>query len=81
MTIVSDGSRAVSGSLDGSVRVWRVATSPNIEQERSSGYFANINDIAFSRDGCRCVSAYEDDTFKVWKCETTEQCITVRGMT
>ena len=80
MTILSDGSRAVSASEDGSVRVWRVA-SLNMEQERSSDYFADISDIAFSRDGCRCVSAYEDDTFKIWKCETTEQCITVRGMT
>ena len=80
MTILSDGSRAVSGSYDGSVRVWRVA-SPNMEQERSSDYFADISDIVFSRDGCRCVSAYEDDAFKIWKCETTEQCITVRGMT
>ena len=60
--------------------MWRVA-SPNIEQERSSDYFAGITDIAFSRDGCMCVSASNDDTFKIWKCETTEQCITVRGMT
>ena len=55
--------------------------SQNMEQERSSDYFADITDIAFSRDGCMCVSASRDDTFKIWKCETTEQCITVRGMT
>ena len=78
--MLSDGSRAVSASADRSVRVWRVA-SQNMEEERSSDYFADINDIALSRDGCMCVSASKDDTFKIWKYDTTEQCITLRGMT
>jgi len=79
VTILSDGSKAVSASDDGSVRVWRLA-SPNMEQGRSSDYFADVTDIAFSRDGCMCVCASEDDSFKIWKCEGTEQCITLRGM-
>ena len=80
MAILSEGSRAVSASADGSVRVWRVA-SQNMEEERSSDYFAYVTDIALSRDGCMCVSASSDDIFKIWKYDTTEQCITLRGMT
>ena len=78
MTILSDGLTAISASDDRSVRAWRLA-SPYMEQKRSCDYFADFTDIALSRDGCICVSASEDDTFKIWKFETAEQCITSRG--
>lgn len=70
------GSRAISASEDGSVRVWTLET----EAHSSSDDINDVTDIALSLDGSMCVSAFKDDTFKIWNCETGEQCSTLRGI-
>ena len=32
-----------------------------------------------SRNGARCVSGSMDGTFKIWKCDAAEECLTLRG--
>jgi WD40 repeat protein len=78
VAIVSDGSKALSGSQDGSFKVWDLDTSPHLKQKR--GHLKCVTDIAVTRDGSRCVSASMDGTFKIWQCETAEECFTLKGI-
>ncbi len=79
MTIISDGSKALSGSVDQSFRVWDLNSSAYLKQDRSRGHLGVVTDIAVTRDGSRCVSASRDGTLKIWNCETAEECITLTG--
>ena len=79
VTIISDGSKALSGSQDKSFRVWDLDTSAYLKQERSRGHPEDIIDITVTNDGSRCVSSSMDGTFKIWKCETAEECFTLKG--
>ena len=81
MSVTSDGSKAFSGSSDGSFRVWDLDTSEHLKQDGSRGHSKTVIDIAVAHDGSRCVSASSDNTFKVWKCESAEEgCFTLRGI-
>ncbi len=79
VTITSDGSKALSGSLDGSFRVWDLNSSAYLKQDRSRGHLECVTDIAMTCDGSRCVSASRDGSLKIWNCETAEECFTLRG--
>ena len=79
MTIISDGSKALSGSDDRSCRVWDLNSSAYLKQVWSRGHLRYITDIAVTRDGSRCVSASTDGSLKIWNCETVEECFTLRG--
>ncbi len=79
MTIISDGSKALSGSHDKSFIVWDLNSSAYLKQDRSRGHLKDVTDIAVTRDGSRCVSASKDGTLKIWNCETAEECFTLRG--
>ncbi len=76
MTIISDGSKALSGSQDATFRVWDLNSSAYLKQDRSRGHLG-VTDIAVTRDGSRCVSASNDGTLKICNCETVEECITL----
>ena len=78
VTIISDGSKALSGSEDASFRVWDLNSSVYLKQDRSRGHLNDVTDIAVTRDGSRCVSA-SDRTLKIWNCETAEKCFTLTG--
>ena len=75
-----DGSKALSGSQDKSFRVWDLNTSAYLKQDESRGHSEDVMDITMSRDGSRCVSSSMDGTLKIWKCETAEECFTLRGI-
>ena len=79
MTIISGGTKALSSSYDGSIRVWRLAIGSYMKQSSSPGHLKDVTDIALARGGSACISASNDGTFKVWECDTAEQCFTVRG--
>ena len=79
VTITSDGSKALSGSEDKSFRVWDLDPSAYLKQGMSRGHPEDVIDIAVTNDGSRCVSSSMDGTFKIWKCETAEECFTLRG--
>jgi WD40 repeat protein len=79
VTVIDDGSKALSGSEDGTFRVWNLGTSAHMEQDRLRGHSKQVSDIAVTSDGSRCVSASRDGTFKVWNCHTGKECFTLTG--
>ena len=80
VTIISDGSKAFSGSQDKSFRVWDLDTSSYLKQDRSRGHSDDVIDVAVAQDGSKSVSACKDGTLKIWKCATGEECFTMRGI-
>jgi HEAT repeat protein len=69
-TFTSDGRRLLSGSKDGTIRLWEVASGKELwalsvdPRPRSGGYGTAV--IAFSRDGTRAVSGGNLGTVKLW---------------
>jgi WD40 repeat protein/serine/threonine protein kinase len=59
-----DGKRVATGDMDGTVKVWDVATGQ--ETLRLKGYTAYVCDLAFSPDGHRLISAAVDGTVRIW---------------
>ncbi|MCW2685170.1 MAG: repeat-containing protein, partial [Mycobacterium sp.] len=61
----NDGSRIVSGGVDGTVRVWNTQTGQPIG-DPLAGHHGQIWAVAFSRDGRRIVSGGFDGTVREW---------------
>jgi WD40 repeat protein len=59
----AEGSLLVSGSQDKSVRVWKVTDGSVVRQVATP---AAVNDVAFTKDGARIVSAQADNLLRVW---------------
>jgi WD40 repeat protein len=60
-----DGEYALSGGVDKTVRLWKVATG---EEVRSFGpHDKAVRAVAFAPDGQRAVSGSEDETVRVWE--------------
>jgi WD40 repeat protein len=74
-----DGRFAVSGSNDGTARVWDVATGD--ELHCFSGHRKKVNAVAFSPDGCRVLSAGDDKLLRLWDAQTGEQLRALEGHT
>jgi WD40 repeat protein len=60
-----DGSRIVSGGVDGTVRVWDAETRQPVG-EPLTGHHGPVWGVAFSRDGRRIVSGSLDGTVREW---------------
>jgi WD40 repeat protein len=59
----ADGARIVTGSADGTARVWNVATGEVLcELKHASG----VDDVAFSADGARILTTSFDGAAQVW---------------
>jgi WD40 repeat protein len=72
----ADGRRAVSGSDDGTLKVWDLATG---ELFRTlEGHTAAVQAVALHDDGRRALSASDDGTLKVWDLGTGE-CLRTMG--
>jgi WD40 repeat protein len=71
VAISADGKRVVSGSWDGTVKVWDAAAG----QEKLSlqGHTGPVSSVAFSPDRKRIASGSEDGTVKVWGAATGQQ--------
>jgi WD40 repeat protein len=70
----TDGSRIVSASLDGTVRVWDAVTG--LELMVLPGHGASAS---FSSDGSRIVSASFDGTARIWDATTGREIAVLRG--
>jgi len=64
-----DSHRAVSGSTDGTLRVWDLETGETLRT--FEGHSRVVNTVAVV-DGCRVVSGSDDKTLRVWDLETGE---------
>ncbi|CAN7699982.1 hypothetical protein [Mesorhizobium sp. LjRoot246] len=64
----ADGSRVVTASLDGRVRLWEV--SGRAFPQELVGHEGDVNDANFSVDGTRVVTASGDHTVRVWDTQT-----------
>jgi len=64
-----DGSRMVSGSGDGSLRLWDTATGQPIGPP-IRGHQGRVDSVAFDRDGTRIVSGSQDKTLRQWDAKT-----------
>ena len=66
--MTADGKRAISASLDHTLKVWDLETGR--ELRTLAGHSASVLGVAVTVDGKRAVSASEDKTLKVWDLET-----------
>ena len=73
VVITPDGTRAFSGSSDGTIKMWDLATGE--ERRVLRGHTGNVNSVAVSLDENLAVSASEDKTLRVWEVETG-RCLT-----
>ena len=72
-----DGKRIVSGSGDGTVKVWDAATGQETLTLR--GHSGTVFSVSFSPDGQRIVSGSADNTVKVWDAATGQETLTLKG--
>jgi WD40 repeat protein len=68
-----DGTRIVSGSSDGTLKLWDAGTGA--ELATLSGHTSAVNAVACSPDGTRIVSGSDDETLKVSDAEGVELAI------
>jgi len=68
VALTGDGQRAVSASLDETLKVWDVASGRELHS--LEGHTSWVNDVALSRDGRLAVSASTDNTLRVWDVES-----------
>ena len=64
VTFSPDGTQILTGSWDGDVKLWNVATRERIRT--LSGHASGVNSVAFSPDGTKILSGSYDKTAKMW---------------
>ena len=71
-----DGTTLASGSDDGTVKLWDVATGTNIAT--LEGHTSSVYSVSFSPDGKTLASGSWDDTIKLWDVATHENIATLQ---
>ncbi|KAH6696713.1 WD40-repeat-containing domain protein [Leptodontidium sp. MPI-SDFR-AT-0119] len=70
----SDGKQIVSGSDDGTVRLWDAATGHQV-LPILEGHISGVSSVAFSPDGTQIVSGSSDETVRLWDAATGQQAL------
>ncbi len=68
VAITADGTRALSGSNDSTIRLWNLDRSESIR--RFVAHAGRVTAIAITPDGHRAISGGEDEVVRVWDLET-----------
>ena len=71
MSFSPDSKTLVSGSRDGTIKLWEVETGEEIRS--LNGHDGWVYSVGFSPDGKTVVSGSYDSTVKLWEVETGEQ--------
>ena len=79
VAVTPDGARAVSGSWDGTLRVWELSTGRALAT--LEGHTDQVAAVAVTPDGARAVSGSNDGTLKVWELSTGHALATLEGHT
>ncbi len=74
-----DGTRIAAGSLDGTVRVWEVASRRPIFTLTSAS--KRVNSVAFSADGSRLIAGGQDNVVRWWDMSTGAELPPLTGPT
>ncbi len=70
LALSGDGRKALSGSLDKTVRLWAVDTGE--ELQCFSAHSDVVSGVAFSPDGRLALSGSADTTVRLWRLPTTD---------
>lgn len=68
LAIFADGHRVISASLDGTLKIWDLATGSELRTLR--GHAGSVLSVAVTADGHLAVSASSDGMLKVWNLES-----------
>ena len=68
MAVAPDGIRIVTGSSDGTARVWNARTGAEVLQLK--GHTRAIRTVAVTPDGTRIVTGSDDGTARIWDAST-----------
>jgi len=79
-----DGQILASGSLDNSIKLWKVKTGTLISTLGDGIFFSEghkkaVNSVAFTKDGKQLVSGGADKTVKIWEINTGKVLQTLNG--
>jgi WD40 repeat protein len=77
LALSSNGKWLVTGSHDGSARLWEVSTGRLIRVFR--GHTANVYCVALSKDGSRLATGSVDKTTRVWEVATGQEIRALHG--
>ncbi|MBZ0148457.1 MAG: caspase family protein [Pseudorhodoplanes sp.] len=72
-----DGTRALSGGFDNTMKLWDVASGRLVRTFR--GHTNIVRSVAFSPDGSRVLSGSQDNTIKLWDIATGKAVFTLTG--
>ena len=73
MAVSPDGTRAVSGSDDNTVRVWDLVSGQCLAT--LEGHSARVWSVAVNPDGTRAVSGSYDNTARIWEVFKNKQAL------
>ncbi|MEL7354565.1 MAG: TIR domain-containing protein, partial [Cyanobacteria bacterium J06560_5] len=73
----ADGTRAISGSHDATLRLWDIETGQSLRV--MEGHTARVWSVAFSADGTRAISGSDDATLRLWDVETGQSLRVMEG--
>jgi len=76
IAITPDGQGAISGSSDGTLRVWNLKSS--FEQLPQQSYTASVNAVVVIPKKQQAISGSQDGTLKVWDLETGTELLTLK---
>jgi hypothetical protein len=79
VAVTSDGRRAVSGSTDGTLRIWDLESGQTLRT--LEGYGNSVVAVAITSDGRRDLSGSDDGTLRLWNLENGQILCTLEGHT